>query len=98
MFATQVKTTSTHKHIQELGDKARRFEVCIRDTRKHVIWKICHLGPELSSIWIPCNEYHYYMAEVVRGPITKIKQQDCSIFSAMLSKHLPSIHLCIVIP
>lgn len=27
MFARQVKTSSTHEHIQELGDKATRFEV-----------------------------------------------------------------------
>ena len=30
MFALQVKRSSMHKHIQKLGDKARRFEVCLR--------------------------------------------------------------------
>ena len=30
MFAGQVKMSSTHKHIQKLGDKARRFEVCAK--------------------------------------------------------------------
>ena len=32
MFAFQVKRSSTHKHIQKLGDKARRFEVCANDS------------------------------------------------------------------
>ncbi len=30
VFARQIKTSSTHEHIQELGDKAERFEVGIR--------------------------------------------------------------------
>lgn len=32
VFGLQVKTSSMHEHIQELGDKAERFEVCTMET------------------------------------------------------------------
>lgn len=35
MFARQVRTSSTHEHIQELADKAMRFEVCKKNLSKH---------------------------------------------------------------